>query len=76
MDAIRAGDAETVRIILEDGLNPDLRYNDTSFIYEDTDDTLLHWAAQFDSTASAEVALLAVISVSQRSRVLDCPGSH
>ena len=56
MAAIKDDDAETVRMILEGGLDPNSRYNDTAVFDGDADFTLLHWAARFDSPASAEVS--------------------
>ena len=56
MDAIRDDDAETVSMLLENGVNPNSRYNDSALGDGETDSTLLHWAAVFNSPASAEVS--------------------
>ena len=61
MDAIADDDAEAVTMILEDGLDPNSRHNDTSFVNGDEDSTLLHWASQFDSPDSAEVSPIHIL---------------
>ena len=50
--AVRNDDVATVRVVLDCGLDPGSRYN-TTFALDDR--TLLHWAARYDSSDSAEV---------------------
>ena len=47
--------AGILEVVLTGGLDPNSRPNDPSYPYGENDDTLLHWAARFDSTASAKV---------------------
>ena len=61
MNAIGDDDAETVTMILEDGLDPNSRYNDTAVSGGDRDLTLLHWAARFDSPSAAEVFIAHIL---------------
>ena len=53
--AIENDDAGKVRECLEGGLDPNSRYNDTTVSDGDADDTLLHWAARYDSSETAKV---------------------
>ena len=66
MDAIEDDDAETVTMILEDGLDPSSVYDETREESDDDEgDTLLHWAARFESPASAEVRGISAIQSPQ-----------
>ena len=55
MAAIRDDDTETVRRILENGLDPNSVYNEAAFYAGDAGLTLMHWAARFGSPGSTEV---------------------
>ena len=76
MNAIGDDDAETVSMILEDGLDPNSRYNDSAVNGGDADLTLLHWAARFDSSASAEVFALSMSTKFYKSVSLVYTDSH
>ena len=47
--------ASALEFIVSEGLDPNSRYNDTSFEYGDSDETLLHWTARLDSPKCAKV---------------------
>ena len=54
--AIKNDDLATVRVAVDCGLDPGSRYNDTTLTEAgSTDGTLLHWAARYDSSDSAQV---------------------
>ena len=59
---IRTDATDLLEVILSQGLDPNSRYNDTSFEYGERDDTLLHWAARFDSPECARVRPTASLS--------------
>ena len=53
--AIKEDNATSVRIALDCGLDPGSRYNESaSPLFRNTGDTLLHWAARYDSGDSAK----------------------
>jgi len=55
--ALEEDDAAVVESLLLEGFDPKSRYDDENYAYGNTNCTLLHWAARFDSVESAKVLI-------------------
>ena len=53
--AVKEDRAKRLASLLDDGIDANSRFNDTKVVRGSRDYTLLHWAARFDASKSAEV---------------------